>query len=191
MAASPTSAEAPITGKWAHLAPNPRPALTDAQRKIYTEFVDELSAKHKDDPTAQTFLTPNTFSRYLWGHSFKPEKARENLEATLAWRKSYITPSLHCVACEKDPRNHNFVRVGVDRFRRPIVYFCPTRCLDSDPASTQSHTVSEMEVCFAAQGLADNWVFIMDMRGFGVFGGYSKAAIKEIISVSTLACEGG
>lgn len=149
------------------------------------ELQARVGARHASaDAATRTFLNPNTYSRYLWAHGFKLEKAEENLEATIAWRKTFIHPKLHCEACVEDSQSHCFLRLGHDRWARPIVYFCPGRnkCTDSDMMAR--HTISEMEAAFAKADSAENWVFIMDLRGFSVFGSATQSA-KDMAGLFT------
>lgn len=183
MASAADTSAVPVPPKWAHFAPNPRPALTEAQGRTFAELQARVGARHASaDAATLTFLNPNTYSRYLWAHGFKLEKAEENLEATVAWRKTFIHPKLHCEACVDDSQSHCFMRLGHDRWARPIVYFCPGRnkCTDSDMMSR--HTISEMEAAFAKADSAENWVFIMDLRGFSVFGSATQSA-KDMAGV--------
>lgn len=43
-----------------------------------------------------------------------------------------------------------------------------------------------MEVAFATPNSAQQWVFILDLRGVGIFSGYDKATLKQLIDVFTL-----
>lgn len=176
----------PVPPKWVHFAPNPRPALTDAQARTLAELQARVGARHAgSDAATRAFLCPNTYSRYLWAHGFKLETAEENLEATIAWRKTFIHPKLHCDACVEDSQSHCFLRLGHDRWSRPIVYFCPGRNKTTDKEMTARHTISEMEAAFAKAGSAENWVFIMDLRGFSVFGSATQSA-KEMAGVRSI-----
>lgn len=184
---SAAAAAATLDKKWSHLAPAVIPPFTPSQSAALAEMTARAREKYADDAALLAFLDEtNAPFRYLWTHDWSVKKSMENLERTVAWRRATVHPRLHCGACAAEPRTHCFVRIGTDRWRRPIVYFCPSRCTSSETAATQQHATAEMEVAFKAPGVASNWVFILDLRGFGLFGGYSKAAAKDMIDTFTL-----
>lgn len=108
------------------------------------------------------------------------------MQETLEWRREYMKPELHCALCVRDDKHHCFVRLGADRYGRPIMYVCPARSLNSDGPITMRHIVSELEAAFrdAAPGSADTWVWFADMRGFSIWGsGFSASLGQEFVRV--------
>lgn len=168
------------------LVPTPAAALTAAQESALREVDAAAASRWSGDAVVMQWLAETRASyRCLWTHDWDVKKSVANLEATVAWRRATVTPALRCTACAADANTHCFVRVGRDRWSRPVVYFAPSRCTSSDAAPTIAHAAAEMEVAFCAPGSAPQWVFILDLRGVGLFGGYSKTSLKELINVFT------
>jgi len=186
----PADAELPASlradKKLSLLIPTPPAALSASQASALAEVEAGAAARWGGDAGVTTWLAETRASfRCLWTHDWDVKKSLANLEATVAWRRATVGPALRCAPCAADPRTHCFVRVGSDRWRRPVVYFAPSRCTSSDLAPTIAHAAAEMEVAFCAPGAAPQWVFVLDLRGVGLFGGYSKSALKDLIAVFT------
>ena len=172
--------------KLAPLLPTPPAPLTPAQQEAMAEVEKAAASRWADDKAVMAWMAEtNAPFRYLWTHDWSVKKSVANIEQTIAWRKATVTPALRCHHCVTDPKTHCFVRLGRDRWQRPIVYFAPSRCTSSDPVPTIMHAAAEMEVAFCAPGVAPQWVFILDLRGVGLFGGYSKSALKDLIAIFT------
>lgn len=184
------SVEVPATlasdKKLAPLVPTQLAPFTPAQLAAISEVDAAAASRWSSDAVVMAWLAETKASfRCLWTHDWNVKKSVANLEETVAWRRTTVTPALRCGACATDPKTHCFVRLGRDRWQRPIVYFAPSRCTSSDPIPTIMHAAAEMEVAFCAPGVAPQWVFILDLRGVGLFGGYSKSALKDLIAIFT------
>jgi hypothetical protein len=111
------------------------------------------------------------------------------VQDTLTWRKGFVNPTLYCTVCSATEGTHCFVRLGLDKYNRPIMYACPARSASADGPETVRHIVSEMEHAFREEGARDNWVWIGDMRGISLWSsGFSVSLGKEFVSVRTTAC---
>lgn len=193
--ASSTSALA----KWPSLAPPVVPALTAAQSSAIATIDARAAAAWPagtaagagggaggDTDLAAWLSETRAAYRCLYTAEWAVDKAWRNLEQTVAWRRATLTPRLSCARCAADASAHCFVRVGLDNWRRPIVYFSPARCRETDATATIAHAAAEMEVAFAAPDCAPQWVFVLDLRGVGLFSGYDKGVLRQLIDVFTL-----
>lgn len=151
MLGSPTSLV--VEGsKWAILAPPAALALTAAQESAVAAL-DARAALTWPPGTAAgsgggvgggpdlaAWLSETRASfRCLWTSDWDAAAAWTNLEKTVAWRRTVLHPRLSCAPCVADSRAHCFVRLGKDRWNRPIVYFAPARCRDTVAAPTIAH----------------------------------------------------
>lgn len=94
-------------------------ALTPEQRKTFDKFRRHVKRKTWYDAT---FYTDWVLIRYLTAREFSLEKAMEQLEKTVEWRKNPENCATTCSMCEENPNLHCGQFVGWDLLHRPVMF---------------------------------------------------------------------
>jgi hypothetical protein len=93
------------------------------------------------------------------------------LNEALDFRIKHSPQTLRCYQCTESPLAHNCRTVGLDMYKRPVVYTCFSQAHDRyDPKGAFEHMMQVMET--ATQLMKVNkvtrWVFLIDFNGFGL-----------------------
>lgn len=108
-------------------------------------------------PSGSAFLhAPSTLRRYAVARNGDLEAAKAALQATLAWRETFLTPPLGCTVCPADPFTHCFhvIGQGAPTPAAPsgsvVVYACAARAKQNESADAVRHMIHSLEHAWAA-----------------------------------------
>ena len=143
-------------------APSPAPLDPQVTACIaaLTEWRASPALQASLSPAARAFLDePTTLRRYAVARNGKAEAAQAALQATLAWRETFLAPPLGCTVCPADPFTHCFHALGLAAPSPAmpaggvLVYACAARAKQNESADAVRHMVHTLEHAWAAPGV--------------------------------------
>ncbi|KAA0152517.1 hypothetical protein FNF29_03744 [Cafeteria roenbergensis] len=133
--------------------------------------------------------------RFLRAHRGELDSAKAGIGRTVEWRRTGIKPDSWAGRYSEENHKFCFIPLGLDLFRRPVVYGCPARASCSDVDSTIDHVVMDLEYAFANEFAPDpeercagQWVWIVDFHGFGLAHATNPSLGRRFVSVFDQHC---
>lgn len=133
--------------------------------------------------------------RFLRAHRGDLANSQQGISSTVEWRCTGVKPDAWAGRYSEEAHKFCFIPLGLDLFKRPVVYGCPARASCSDVDSTIDHVVMDLEYAFANEFAPDpeercagQWVWIVDFNGFGLAHATNPSLGRRFVSVFDKHC---
>jgi hypothetical protein len=133
----------------------------------------------------KSFLDDDCLRRFVQSRPVDTplDKIRTLLDTALDYRQQEAPHQKTCHQCTENPLAHNCRNVGVDLYRRPVLYTCFSQAHDRwDVRGSFEHMMQVMETSTNVMNQlgVTRWVWIIDFNGFSIYDNNPKMALEFI-----------